>query len=75
MKLADYLAQNQIRRSDFAVRIGKSQSYVTMICQGSIWPSREAVARIQDATDGAVMANDFVALEPELPAALQGGAA
>lgn len=75
MKLADYLAQNQIRRSDFAARIGKSQSYVTMICQGVVWPSREAVARIQEETRGAVTANDFVALEPELPAASQGGAA
>jgi 3,4-dihydroxy 2-butanone 4-phosphate synthase/GTP cyclohydrolase II len=65
MKLAEYLEQHQIRRSDFAARIGKSQSYITMICSGEVWPSREAVSRITEVTGGAVTANDFVGLDAE----------
>jgi 3,4-dihydroxy 2-butanone 4-phosphate synthase/GTP cyclohydrolase II len=65
MRLAEYLELHQIRRSDFATRIGKSQSYVTMICRGEIWPSREAVSRIAEVTGGAVTANDFVGCDAE----------
>lgn len=60
MKLSDYLERHNIKRSDFAERISKSQSYVTMLCQGEIWPSRGVVERIYQVTNGAVTANDFV---------------
>ena len=63
MKLHDYLQTKSIKRSEFAALIGKSQSYVTMLCQGAIWPSRDAAQRIAEATGGLVTANDFVASE------------
>lgn len=63
MKLSDYLSQRGIKRSDFAGTIGVSQSYVTMICQGKIWPGRDVVTKINAATDGEVTANDFVGLD------------
>ena len=65
MKLADYLSQNDIKRFKFAELIGVSQSYVTQLCQGHVWPGREIVQRIMDATDGMVRANDFVEIPPK----------
>ena len=60
MKLSDYLDQQSISRSDFAARIGKHPSYVTMICQGQFWPGRDVMREIIDATGGLVTANDFL---------------
>lgn len=64
MKLAEYLNERGIKRSDFANTIGVSQSYVTMICQGKIWPGRDIVTKINSFTDGEVTANDFAAHPP-----------
>ena len=60
MKLVDYLLANNIRRTDFADMVGVSQSYVTQLCQGQIWPGREIVTKILEVTDGQVTPNDFV---------------
>lgn len=67
MKLADYLTDRAIKRTDFAALIDVSQSYVTQLCQGHIWPGRDIINRIAVATDGAVTANDFMMppLSPE----------
>lgn len=70
MKLADYLSEHSIKRTDFAELIGVSQSYITQICQGQVWPGREIVTKIAAATGGKVTANDFVhAAEPVAPQA------
>jgi len=60
MTLTEYLTTNSIKRTDFAITIGVSQSYVTMLCQGEIWPGRDIVKRIVDATSGQVTPNDFI---------------
>lgn len=60
MKLAEYLELNEIKRTDFAEKIGKSQSYITQLCQGQIWPSHDVMVAIFEATDGQVTANDFI---------------
>lgn len=60
MTLTDFLQKHGIRQADFAAQIGRSAPYVSMLCRGQIWPSREVVNRIQSATGGKVTANDFV---------------
>lgn len=60
--LERWLFDHRMRRVEFARRIGTAQSYITELCQGKKWPSRETVIKIQAATEGAVTANDFVEL-------------
>ncbi len=52
-------------RKAFAETIGKAPPYITQICDGSVWPGRDAVKSITKATGGAVTANDFVDLPTE----------
>lgn len=67
-KLAQWLQQNGIRRSDFAALVDVSPSYVTLLCSGSaVWPGRDVAARIREATNGAVTADDFLP-QPAEPA-------
>jgi transcriptional regulator with XRE-family HTH domain len=79
MKLADYLSAKNIKRTDFAGMVGVSQSYITQICQGQIWPGRDIALRIMEATDGQVGPNDFLtAIDPSprpVPASTSGEAA
>lgn len=62
MKLSRYLTANKIPQWKFAETIGVNQSYVSQLCHGIIWPSREMMVKIADATDNKVRANDFVDL-------------
>jgi 3,4-dihydroxy 2-butanone 4-phosphate synthase / GTP cyclohydrolase II len=65
MKLADWLTRNNVKRSDFARRIGVSPGAVTQICKGEgAWVSRETAEQILAQTRGAVTPNDFLALAP-----------
>jgi 3,4-dihydroxy 2-butanone 4-phosphate synthase / GTP cyclohydrolase II len=65
MKLADWLTRNNVKRSDFARRIGLSPGAVTQICKGEgAWVSRETAEQILAQTRGAVTPNDFLALAP-----------
>lgn len=61
MTLAEYLKKNAIRDEDFAAKIGVNRSTVNRLRRGANGqlPSRETIARIADATGGAVTANDF----------------
>ena len=59
MRLADWLKENDIRRRDFASRIGVSNGWVTWLCDGRAWPSREIAEKIAAETGGAVTPNDF----------------
>lgn len=63
MKLAPWLAQNKIGRSEFARLVGMSPASVTALCndQGA-WISRESAERIAAATGGSVTPNDFLGL-------------
>lgn len=60
MTLTDFLKENGVRQADFAAQIGRSASYVSMICSGQIWPSRETMEHILNATGGKVTPNDFL---------------
>jgi transcriptional regulator with XRE-family HTH domain len=60
MTLNEYLHKRGIRQADFAGQIGRSAAYVSMLCAGKIWPSREVVSRIHNVTRGKVSANDFM---------------
>ena len=64
MKITEYLADAGIKRKHFASKIRVSQSYVTMICKGEIWPSHDVMKRIIRETGGAVMPNDFIKPDP-----------
>jgi len=63
MKLAEYLDLHGIKRGDFARRIGVSGGWVTALCDGSGWPSREVAEKITSETDGAVRPDDFLSSE------------
>jgi len=60
MKLAEYLDLHGIKRGDFARRIGVSGGWVTALCDGSGWPSREVAEKISAETDGDVRPDDFL---------------
>ena len=63
MKLSEYLETNGIKRGEFASSIGVSGGWITMLCDGSGWPSRDVAERIARVTEGAVTADDFLVLE------------
>lgn len=63
MKLDTYLEAKGETDAEFALRVSLSQSQVSRIKRGLSWPSRDAMERIVDATDGSVTANDFLVTE------------
>lgn len=63
MKLSEYLDANGIKRGDFARRVGVSAGWITALCDGSGWPSRDIAEKIVAETAGAVTADDFLRLD------------
>lgn len=63
MKLAEYLESKGIKRGEFAQSIGVTGGWITSLCDGSGWPSKEVAERIVRATEGAVTADDFLVLD------------
>jgi len=63
MKLAEYLEAKGIKRGEFAASIGVTGGWITSLCDGSGWPSRDVAEKIARATDGAVTADDFLLLD------------
>lgn len=63
MKLSEYLELHSIKRGEFASSIGVTGGWITSLCDGSGWPSRDVAERIARVTDGAVTADDFLVLE------------
>ena len=59
MKLAEYLKLHGIKRRDFAGRIGVSNGWITQLCEGGGWPSKQVAERIAAETGGKVTADDF----------------
>lgn len=64
MKLSDYLQANSVRRGDFARTINVTPGWITQLCDGSGWPSRDVAEKIAAATGGMVTANDFAVPAP-----------
>jgi transcriptional regulator with XRE-family HTH domain len=60
MKLTDYLAAQKLSHAAFAERIGVSQAAVTRYARGARFPHRGILAKIKDATGGAVTFSDFL---------------
>lgn len=73
MKLAAYLAQENLSPSQFADRLGVPASTVSRILQGEREPRLGTIAKIREATNGLVTANDFMEPRPE-PAPTEAGA-
>lgn len=65
MLLSDFLSMAGIRRNRFAERIGVAPSYITALCNGSVWPGLDVMRRIVKETSGAVGPNDFLNQKPE----------
>lgn len=61
MKLASYLAANEISEADFAAKIGVARETVNKLKNGQLWLSSETAERILRATGGEVTPNDFLA--------------
>jgi len=68
MKLTDYLAGHNISDADFAASIGVSRQSVHRYKTGDRAPEWPVLAKIRDATDGAVTADDFLAPSTSQPA-------
>src|SRR5690606_37912006 len=61
MRLADWLARENMTRVDFARRIGVTPGAVTQLCRDEgAWLSRETARLILEVTRGAVTPNDFI---------------
>ena len=61
MKLSDWLTRHNVKRADFARRIGVSPGAITQICRDEgAWISRETAELIFKETRGAVTPNDFL---------------
>lgn len=60
MRLAEYLKANGIKRGDFAREIEVSAGWITSLCEGTGWPSRDVAEKIVRATGGVVTADDFL---------------
>ncbi len=60
MKLGEYLESKGIKRGEFAQSIGVTGGWITALCDGTGWPSREVAEKIAVATGGDVSANDFL---------------
>lgn len=60
MNLRDWLHFKRKKRIEFAVEVGVSAGYLSDLCNGRCWPSREVAQRILDATGGDVTPSDFL---------------
>lgn len=60
MRLAQYLETRSIKRVEFAARIGVSPAWITALCDGTGWPSRDVADKIQRETAGDVTPDDFL---------------
>ena len=59
MLLADYLKVHDFTLAGFGERIGVSPEAVRRYIGGERIPTKDIMARIREATSGAVQANDF----------------
>jgi 3,4-dihydroxy 2-butanone 4-phosphate synthase/GTP cyclohydrolase II len=57
--LAEWLSEQKITRTAFAVRIGVSPSFITLLCNGTSYPGRRVAKAIFRETHGTVTSQDF----------------
>jgi transcriptional regulator with XRE-family HTH domain len=65
MRLSEYLNLTGIKRAEFARRIGVTSGWITQLCDGVGWPSRDVAEKIASETSGKVTADDFLRREDE----------
>jgi DNA-binding transcriptional regulator YdaS (Cro superfamily) len=63
MKLADYLKENGIKRTEFAALVKVSPQTITGWCDGKFGISTRRAKEVFDKTNGAVTPNDFLDVE------------
>jgi hypothetical protein len=63
MKLADWIRETGLTRTQVARQLGISQGHLTDLCNGRFWPGRRLAVKIWKLTDGAVTPNDFLSDE------------
>lgn len=61
MTLAEYLRTHDLKAAEFARRVGVSRQNISRWSLGQVLPRPEEMKRIQEATGGQVMPNDFFA--------------
>jgi 3,4-dihydroxy 2-butanone 4-phosphate synthase/GTP cyclohydrolase II len=59
MKLVEWLSEQKMTRTSFAARIGVSQAFITLLCNGKSYPGRRVAKAIFRETGGAVGPHDF----------------
>ena len=69
MKLEDYLKKHQLTHEKFALKVGVSRPFITMILRGYNNPSVKLIKRIQEATKGEVRFEDLY--NPEAPSRIK----
>ena len=60
MQLSDWLVQNNVKRKDFAARIGVTPQTITGWCKGAFWIKRDQARAVLKETNGAVTPTDFL---------------
>lgn len=65
MTLEQYLRENGLTDAAFGELVNVSQSQISRIRRGVSWPSKDVVSAIEEATRGAVTANDILRVQQE----------
>ena len=60
MDINQWLLSQEITQDEFALKIGKSKSFVSQLRRGLSNPSLATLDRIYEVTGGAVTPNDFL---------------
>lgn len=60
MKLAEWLKDRQMTQAAFAELIDSDQSHISDLVREKVKPKLESIVRIQQATQGAVQAQDWL---------------
>lgn len=60
VKLGEWLKQQQMTQAAFAELIRSDQSHISDLVRGKVKPKLESIVRIQQATGGAVQAQDWL---------------
>lgn len=63
MTLSEWFDQTKKQKREFAEEIGVTPQMISAYCSGKIWPTRDRLRKIAEATGGQVTANDFVELD------------
>jgi len=71
MRLTDYLSREKMTITEFGQRIGRTTATISRINRGRNRPDWSTMESIVDATAGAVMPNDFLAVRDERGAGSQ----